>query len=70
MKFSKREIEIARKLCELELPWQPEAGQYVFDINGIIEKTSPFQTGVYFILDIKHFLRRAGTVEDIKRAMC
>lgn len=70
MKFSKTEIEIARKLRELELPWHPQAGQYVYDIKGIIEKASPFQSGVYFILDIKHFLRRAGTVEDIKTAMC
>jgi hypothetical protein len=70
MKFSEREIEIAKKLHELDIQWQPKACQYVFDIKGIIEKSSPFQTGVYFILDIKHFLRRAGSVEDIKAAMC
>ena len=70
MKFSEREIEIAKKLHELKIQWQPQAGQYVFDIKGVIEKSSPFQTGVYFILDIKHFLRRAGSVEDIKAAMC
>ena len=70
MKFSETEINIAKKLHELALPWQPQAGQYVFDLKGIIEKDSPFQTGVYYILDIKHFLRRAGTVDDIKAAMC
>ena len=70
MKFSEREIEIARKLHSLQLQWHPQAGQYVFDLEGIIEKNSPFQTGVYFILDIKHFLRRAGSVEDIKASMC
>ena len=70
MKFTERKIEIAKKLNELEIQWQPQAGQYVFDLKGIIEKSSPFQAGVYFILDIKHFLRRAGSVEDIKAAMC
>jgi hypothetical protein len=70
MKFSNQEIEIAKKLHGLELAWHPQAGQYVFDLKGIIEKSSPFQEGVYFILDIKHFLSRAGSVEDIKAAMC
>jgi len=70
LRFSENEIEIAKKLHSLEFDWQPQAGQYVFDLKGIIEKDSPFQTGVYFILDIKHFLRRAGSVGDIKAAMC
>ena len=70
MKFSEREIAIAKKLHALNMPWQPQAGHYVFDMKGIIEKSSPFQTGVYFILDIKHFLSRAGSIEEIKAAMC
>lgn len=70
MRFSEREIEVAARLRILELPWHPQAGKYVFDLKGIIEKNSPFQKGVYFILDIKHFLRRAGSVEDIKASMC
>ncbi|MHC5092643.1 MAG: hypothetical protein ACYSO2_01930 [Planctomycetota bacterium] len=53
MKFCEREIEMAQKLHALNLQWHPQAGNYVFDIKGIIEKSSPFQTGVYFILDIK-----------------
>jgi hypothetical protein len=35
----------------------------------VIEKCSPFQTGVYFILDIKHFLRIVGPIEEIKTGM-
>ena len=70
MKFSEKEIEIAIKLHELELSWHPQVGNYVYDIKGIIEKPSPFQEGVYFILDIKHFVRRAESVEGIKDAMC
>jgi len=70
MKFSEREIEIAKKLHDLKIQWQSQAGQYVFDIMAIIEKRSPFQKGVYFILNIKHFLRRAGSIENIRAAMC
>lgn len=70
MKFCEKEIEIAKKLHELNLQWNPQAGDYVFDIKGIIDKSSPFQTGVYFILDIKHFLRIAGSIEEMKAAMC
>ena len=69
MKFSEQEIEIAKKLHELNVKWKPQAGQYVYDLKGIIEKSSPFQTGVYFILDIRHFIQRAGSVEGIKTAM-
>ena len=70
MKFSESEIEIAKKLHALNLQWKPQAGNYVFDIKGIIEKSSPFQPSVYFILDIKHFLRIAGSLEGIKDSMC
>ena len=70
MKFSENEIEMAQKLHELGLPWQPKSGDYVYDIKGIIEKASPFQEGVYFILDIKHFIRRAESIEGIKESMC
>ena len=70
MIFSEEEIEIAKKLHKLNLSWQPKAGQYVFDLKGVIEKSSPFQTGVYFILDINHFLRIVGSIEEIKAAMC
>ena len=70
MKFSEKEIEIAQKLKELGFEWTPAPGDYVYDIEGLIEKKSPFQERVYFILDIKHFLRRAGSVEGITKAMC
>ena len=70
MKFSQSEIEVAKKFHALNLQWNPREGDYVFDIKGVIEKSSPFQPGVYFILDIKHFLRRAGSLEGIKASMC
>ena len=70
MRFSGKEIEIAREIHDFGLPWMPGVGQYVYDLKGVIEKESPFQQGVYFILDIKHFIRRAGSVDEIKETMC
>ncbi len=70
MKFSENEISIAKRLHDLNLPWEPRVGNYVYDLKGIIDKSSPFQQGVYFILDLKHFIRYAGSVEGIKKSMC
>ncbi|MGE0528843.1 MAG: hypothetical protein AB7P49_17395, partial [Bdellovibrionales bacterium] len=59
----------ARQLRDLGLPWEPQPGHYVWDEKGIIEQPSPFQERVYFILDLKHFLRRAETIEGLKTSM-
>jgi hypothetical protein len=37
--------------------------------RGFIDRPSPFQERVYFILDLKHFLRRSGTLDALKTAM-
>lgn len=58
----------ARRLKEQGLPLQPGPGHFVFDEAGIIEQPSPFQPRVYFMLDLKHFLRRNRTVEQLKAA--
>ena len=63
-------LTLKRKLHDSKLPWQPQAGNYVYDIKGIIEKSSPFQEKVFFILDIKHFLKRARSMNGIKESMC
>lgn len=70
MKFSAEEIELAQLLKAYGLEWQPQCGQYVFDQSHLIECASPFQPGVYFILDLRHFLRRSGTLEELQRRMC
>lgn len=69
MRFSQQEIDAARRLKELGLNWFPAPGQFVFDEAGVIEQPSPLQKRVYFILDLKHFLRRAGTVDHLKLAL-
>jgi hypothetical protein len=69
MHFSDRAIERAIRLRHLGLAWEPRPGHYVFNESSLIEKPSPFQEGVYFILDLKHFLRRAGTMEALKESL-
>lgn len=68
--FSNSEIEAAQRLKALGLPWEPTPGHYVLDQCDLIECDSPFQGRVFFILDLKHFLRRSGTLERLKQGMC
>jgi len=68
MQFSNRLIDGAKRLRYLGLAWEPRPGHYVWDQAGLIDTPSPFQEGVYFILDLKHFLRRAGTMEILKES--
>jgi hypothetical protein len=69
MPFSDEEITLARQMRTRGLPWEPAVGHYVYDETGLIEVPSPFQPRVYFILDMKHFLRRAGDIESLKSRM-
>lgn len=69
MTFTDDEISLARKMRDQGLPWEPTVGQYVFDETAMIDAPSPFQHRVYFILDMKHFLRRSGDVATLKARM-
>lgn len=68
--FSQDEIELAQLLKAYGLSWTPCVGHYVLDQSGLIEVDSPFQDRVYFILDLKHFLRRSETLERLAESMC
>lgn len=68
-KFTSQEVEQARKLKRLGLAWTPQVSHYVWDETGIINCPSPFHDMVYFILDLKHFLRR-GTIERLQQELC
>jgi hypothetical protein len=69
VKFRPEEIEMARELVRLGLSWEPRAGHYVYDETGFCSKGSPFQDGVYFILNYEYFMRQAGGVERFKSMM-
>ncbi len=69
MRFSQDCIDVARLLKETGLNWKPQCGQFVWDEAGVIDAPSPFHDKVYFILDIKHFLRRTKNIERLKEVM-
>lgn len=69
-KFSESEIELAQLFKAYGLDWSPAPGHYVLDQSAVIECGSPFQERVFFILDLKHFLRRCGTLSELKQRMC
>ncbi len=69
MKFLEEEIALANRLRELGLPWEPSVGNYVWDANNFCKQRSPFQTGVYFILNYAYFMRLVGGPERFKDIM-
>lgn len=69
MRFSEQEIILARRLCQLGLDWTPQAGHYVYDETGFCKQASPFQEGVYYILNYDYFMKRVGGVERFKQIM-
>jgi hypothetical protein len=69
MVFDDREIELAGQLRELGLAWTPAAGQYVYDVAGTLQESSPFQDRVYFIFDFQSFVDRLGGLEAFKRSL-
>lgn len=69
LRFSPRALELSAQLKAKGLSWEPTAGQFVWDEDGVLPHTSPFQDRVFFILDLKHFLRYAGSVDAMQRRM-
>lgn len=68
-RFSPEEIQLAHELKSAGLPWLPMPGQFVWDEEPLIKHDSPFHDRVFFILDLKHFLRRSGTIERLIESM-
>lgn len=68
--FSDEELELAQLLKAFGMEWTPRVGCFVLDQSELIEVPSPFQERVYFILDMKHFLRRAASIEELKERVC
>jgi hypothetical protein len=69
MRFTDEEITLARKLRDEGLPWEPAAGHYVYDETGFCKQSSPFQDGVYFILNYSYFMKAVGGVERFQEIM-
>ena len=67
--FDLRHCQAAAQLKDRGLPWTPHVGCFVWDPDEIIEVTSPFPGRIYFILNLGHFLRIFGSLEEISRKL-
>lgn len=66
MRFTEREIQLATRLRGAGLFWQPYAGQYVFDIDGLLKAPSPFQAGVHLISSTNAMATLAGGDDSLQ----
>jgi hypothetical protein len=69
VRFSQREIELAVQLKDDGLAWTPAVGHYVYDQSGAVNAPSPFQDGVYYILNYDHFMRLLGGAPRFQELM-
>jgi len=67
--FNGEHYRLAARMKEAGLPWEPQVGCFVWDREGRIETGTPFGDGIYFILDLKPFLRRFGTTEMMSKTL-
>ncbi|MEM9827960.1 MAG: hypothetical protein AAF958_15320 [Planctomycetota bacterium] len=67
--FAAREIELAKQMHESGLSWEPAAGHYVWDLHDNVERSSPFQEGVYFIINHAYFMNLLGGVDAFREQM-
>lgn len=65
--FTIEHCHLALRIKEAGLSWEPQVGCFVWDKDGRIEAPSPFGKGIYFILDMRPFLRRLGTTAVVAK---
>ena len=67
--FDLQHCQAAAQLKERGLSWNPHVGCFVWDPHEIIEVSSPFPNRIYFILNLGHFLRIFGSLEEISKKL-
>lgn len=68
VRFTEDEIHTAGAM-RLYDRFTPTAGHFVFDANGNVTKPSPFQPGVYFVLNYDYFMNLVGGVDSFRKSM-
>ncbi|NIQ37642.1 MAG: hypothetical protein GTN81_03520 [Proteobacteria bacterium] len=63
--FDERHCERALSLKKSGLLWKPHVGCFVWDRDQLIKVDSPFPERIYFILNLGHFIRLLGSVDNI-----
>lgn len=67
--FTKETCRSAKRLKLAGLKWQPHVGCFVWDEAGGIKAPSPFPGNIYFILNLGHFEKILGSIEDVEREL-
>jgi len=67
--FERRHCEMAASLKDAGLEWTPHVGCFVWDRDRHIGVNSPFPERIYFILNLGHFVRLLGSVEDVRKKL-
>ena len=67
--FNSQHCRLAARMKEAGLPWEPQVGCFVWDKTNKIDAPSPFGENIYYILDLKPFLRRFGTADTMSKAL-
>ena len=63
--FDTQICQLARKIKNLGINWQPNVGCFIWDPDKIIKADSPFPHRIYFILNLFRFIGIFGSVEAI-----
>jgi hypothetical protein len=69
MMFCSEEIKLAGAMKARGLRWEPRVGNYVYDMTRIVKKPSPFQDGVFFVLNYSYFMELVGGQDQFKQMM-
>lgn len=62
-------LERALRLKQLDLPWSPHVGCFVWDREAVITAASPFPKRVYFILNMRRFTKIFGSEENMRQQL-
>jgi len=69
MPFDERHCQMAQKLKETGLPWNPHVGCFVWDPDKQIQPESPFPCRIYFILNLNRFIDIFGSTRDMREKL-
>ncbi len=64
--FEARHCEAAARLKAAGLIWRPHVGCFAWDRDEHLPVPSPFPRRIYFILNLGHFLRMLGSLEQVQ----
>jgi len=67
--FTRELCKLAFEMKEAGLPWKPHVGCFVWDRENRIPAPSPFPLDIYFMLNVNHFTRILGSLEEVGRTM-